>query len=132
MDWRKTPAGLEAIKKGREAATLKRKAGSEDGNGGGKTDDGSSDNKRQKKYQNSVMKQAKKLVAAAVEADDAEDEALDAKLDAAMKRRGIISSTAVVAPAEGKVDDKKAARLSSILGRITLQKKTVTLPEGGK
>lgn len=47
MDWRKTPAGLEAIKKGREAATLKRKAGSEDGNGGGKTDDGSS-NKKQK------------------------------------------------------------------------------------
>ena len=75
------------------------------------------------------MKQAKKLVAAAVEVDDAEEEALDAKLDAAMKRRGSISSTTVAAPAEGTVDEKKAARLSSILGRITLQKKTVTLPD---
>ena len=127
MDWRKTPAGLEAIKKGRESATLKRKAGSEDGNGGGKTDDGSS-NKKQKKYQNSVMKQAKKLVAAAVEADDAEDEALDAKLNAAMERRGSIASTAAAAPAEGTIEQKKSAKLSSILGRLTLQKKTVTLP----
>ena len=75
------------------------------------------------------MKQAKKLVAAAVEVDDAEDEVLDAKLDAAMKQRGSISSTVVVAPAEGNINDKKAARLSSILGRITLQKKTVTLPD---
>ena len=131
MNQQKTPAGLEAIKKGREAATLKRKAGSEVGNGGG-SDDGVSNSKRQKKYQNSVMKQAKKLVAAAVEADDAEEEALYAKVDAAMKRIGNISFTTVAAPAaEVKVNDK-AARLSSILGRITLQKKTIILPEGGK
>ena len=46
-----------------------------------------------------------------------------------MKRRGSISSTAAAAPAEGTIDEMKAARLSSILGRITLQKQTVTLPD---
>ena len=85
MDWWKTPAGLKAIKKGRKAETLKRKTGSEGGNGGG-NDDGVSDSKRQKKYQNAVMKQAKKIVAAAIKVDGAEEEALDAKVDTAMKR----------------------------------------------
>ena len=131
MNLLKPPARLEAIKKGRKAEPLKRKAGSEGGNGGRNNDDGFSESKRQKKYQNAVMKQAKKIVAAALEADGAEEEALDAKIDAAMKRLENISSTTVATPAEGKVNDK-AARLSSILGRITLQKKTVTLPEDGK
>ena len=45
---------------------------------------------------------------------------LDAKLEAAFNRQGTISSTAVVTPAKGKVDDDKAAKLSSILGKISL------------
>ena len=122
MTRRKTPTGHEDIKKEHKEAPLKRKAGSEGGNGGGRNgNDGLSDSKRQKKYQNAVMKQAKKIVAAAVEADDTEAEALDTNLDAATKQQGNISSTTVAASAEGKVDNK-ATRLSSIFGRISQQK----------
>ena len=63
----------------------------------------------------------KNIVANTVEVDDAEEEALDAKLEAAFKRQGTISSTAAVAVAKGKVDSgKNTAKFSSILGSISL------------
>ena len=131
MAWRKTPGGVAAIEKGRDESTKKRsRADSDSDKGGGRNDgDGVSNSKRQKKYQNAVIKAAKKIIASTIEADNAEDEVLDTKLEATFNRRGNISSTAVVTPAKDKVIKNKATKLSSILGRINLAKNNVTIRE---
>ena len=66
-DWRKTPAGEAAMKKSQKDAAEKRKPKS----GGPGNDDGNDNTaKRQKKFNKAVQKQAKKIVASTMEADE--------------------------------------------------------------
>ena len=90
--------------------------------------------KRQKKFDKAVQKQAKQIVASAMEADDQDDAEFTARIDAAIKKRSGTS----VAGAEVKTaevpkkdlteqeakDSQKATKLSSIIKRIYSQKKT--------
>ena len=92
--------------------------------------------KRQNKFEKAVEKQAKKIVASAMEAEEADGDDFRARIDAAIKKRGTTSeiSAAVViktATVIKKIDSteqeaevsQKAAKLSSVMGRISLNKK---------
>ena len=72
------------MKKSREEAAKKRKPKS--GSPGG---DGANDNfaKRQKKFDKAVQKQAKKIVASAMEVDEQDNEEFTARIDAEIKKR---------------------------------------------
>ena len=75
-----------------------------------------------KKFEKTVGKQAKKIVASAMEVEEADNEAFIARVDAAIKKRGSSeNSTAAVVKKKDTTeqdvgDSKKAAKLSSIIG----------------
>ena len=134
-DWRKTPAGEAAMKKSREEAAKKRKPKS--GSPGG---DGANDNsaKRQKKFDKAVQKQAKQIVASAMEADEQDYAEFTARIDAAIKKRSETSvSVAEVRAAEVPKEDstepeakesQRAVKLASIMRRVgDKRKKNVTV-----
>ena len=96
--------------------------------------------KGKKKFEKAVEKQAKKIIASATEAEEADDDAFTARIDTAIKKRNStleISATTVVKTAEAikKIDSteqeakvsQKAAKLSSIMQRISLKQKKVTV-----
>ena len=135
-DWRKTPAGEAAMKKSREEAAKKRKPKS--GSPGG--ENGANDNsaKRQKKFDKAVQKQAKQIVASAMEADEQDDAEFTARIDAAIKKRsGTSVAGAEVKAAEVPKEDstepeakesQRAVKLASIMRRVgDKRKKNVTV-----
>ena len=123
------------MKKSREEAAKKRKPKS--GSPGG---DGANDNsaKRQKKFDKAVQKQAKQIVASAMEADDQDDAEFTARIDAAIKKRsGTSVAGAEVKAAEVPKEDstepeakesQRAVKLASIMRRVgDKRKKNVTV-----
>ena len=98
---------------------------------------------RQKKFQKAVDKEAKKIVASAMEAEDADDEAFTAKLNAAIKKRSKanseISATAVINKKKEDLSEmeeteyQKCVKLSGIVkllsknGSTGSKKKYVTM-----
>ena len=133
--WRKTPAGDLAMKKSREDAVKKRKQPRSDAQGNN-NDGNAIPLKVKRKFEKAVEKQAKKIVASAMETEVADDDAFTARIDAAIKKRGAtseISAAAVIKTAvvikkldstkqEAEVS-QKAAKLTSIMGWISLNKK---------
>ena len=107
--WRQSDKNQAYIKAGKDKVKVnwlankkKRSEKREGGNSNGKRN-GSTDGKEinkvkhQKKYQVVVAKAAKKLVASSIEAEKAEYNAVDASLEAAIKRRGTkVSAPSVV------------------------------------
>ena len=71
------------MKKSREDAAKKRKPKS-----GGPGNDNGNDNtaKKRKKFDEAVQKQAKKIVASAMEVDEVEDDSFTARINAAIKK----------------------------------------------
>ena len=136
-DWRKTPAGELAMKKLREDDSKKRKkprsgvAGNGDGNG--------NTAKREKKFQKAVDKEAKKILASAMETKEADDEVFTARINAVIKKRGTsseISATVVIKKKDDSMEKEAAenerdAKLSSVMNRISLntKKKKVTVED---
>ena len=82
-DCRKTPAGEAAMKKSREEAAKKQKPKS---GGPGNGDGNDNTAKRQKKFDKAVEKQAKKIVASAIEADEQDNDEFTARIDDVVKK----------------------------------------------
>ena len=132
-------AGEAAMKKLREEAAKKRKPKY---GGPGNEDDNDNTAKRQKKFDKAVQKQAKKIVASVMEADEQNDDEFTARINAAIKKR---SGTPLVSAAEVSETSKatkrkdlteknakvsqKAAKLASIMKKVSLNKnkKNVTV-----
>ena len=124
------------MKKLREEAAKKRKPKSSSPGG----ENGANDNsaKRQKKFNKAVQKQAKQIVASAMEADEQDDAEFTARIDAAIKKRsGTLVSVAEVKAAEVPKEDstepeakgsQRAVKLASIMRRVgDKRKKNVTV-----
>ena len=98
-DWRKTPAGEAAMKKSWEDAAKKRKQPQSGVAGNNSNDDNDNTTKRRKKFDKAIETQAKKILASAMEAEEADNDAFTARIDTAIKKHGTIfeiSATAVI------------------------------------
>ena len=107
------------MKKSREDATKKRKKPPTSVKGNGDGND--SEKKRHKKFEKAVAKKAKDIVASAMEAENADDEAFQAKIEAALEKSSKKSeiSAASAKKNEDSIETEEAnyqkkAKLSSV------------------
>ena len=107
------------MKKSREDAAKKRKKPPTSVKGNGDGND--SEKKRHKKFEKAVAKKAKDIVASAMEAENADDEAFQAKIEAALEKSSKKSeiSAASAKKNEDSIETEEAnyqkkAKLSSV------------------
>ena len=122
------------MKKLREEAAKKRKPKS----GGPGNDDGNDNTaKRQKKFNKAVQKQAKKIVASAMEEDEQDGDEFTARINDAIKKRSgtpLVSAAEVSETSEATKEkdlteqnakvSQKATKLASTMKRINSKKNT--------
>ena len=124
------------MKKLQEDAAKKEKQPRSGVSGNGDNNDNTAE--RQKKFQKAVDKETKKIVASAMKAEEADDEAFTARINATINKSGNSSKISATAVIKKKGDStekeaaeyQRAAKLSSVMNKISLnntKKKKVTV-----
>ena len=85
------------LKKLREDAAKKRKQPRSGASGNNSNDGNDNAAKMQRKFKKAVEKQAKKIIASAMEAEEADDDAFTARIDAVIKKHGTTSKISAAA-----------------------------------